>query len=176
MKSSSLSSANVSSAQASSTPSTDPTAAPKPAGLPRRFAAMVYDSLLLIALGLGYGAIVTAINVAIQGAPTERQALEWGPWQPLVFVGLIMVLVGFYYFFWGRSGQTLGMRAWRLKLVDQDSQRLASPGQRLARALLAPISFAALGLGYFWLWIDPEHHTVHGRLTRTRVLVMPKGR
>lgn len=154
-------------------PST-PSFSAKPASVPRRFAAMVYDSLLLVAVGIAYGALVTALNVLIQGAPQEREAIEWGPWQPLVFLGLIATLVGFYYFFWGRSGQTLGMRAWRLKLVDDQTHSLASPKQRLGRALLAPLSMAVFGLGYFWAWFDPQGHTLHGRLTATRVLVLPK--
>jgi len=141
----------------------------------RRWAAMVYDSLLLVAVGLCYGALATGLNVLVQGAPEERTAVEWGALEPLVFLGLLASLMGFYYFFWGRTGQTLGMRAWRLKLVDAQSHRLASPGQRIGRAALAPISFALLGLGYFWAWFDRDGHTLHGRLTGTRVVLVPKG-
>jgi len=142
----------------------------------RRWAAMVYDSMLLVAVGLSYGALATGLNVLIKGAPEERTAIEWGAWEPLVFLGLLASLMGFYYFFWGRSGQTLGMRAWRLKLVDARSHRLASPGQRIGRAMLAPLSFALFGLGYFWAWFDRDAHTLHGRLTGTRVVLVPKGR
>ncbi len=153
---------------------TEPQDTPRPAGLLRRVAAMVYDSLLLMAVGLAYGAVVTLINVLVQGAPAEGEALQWGHWRLPVFIGLLTVWVGFFYYFWGRSGQTLGMRAWRLKLVDAETNRLASPGQRLARGLIAPLSLLAGGLGYFWLWVDPQRHTLHGRLTGTRVWLMPK--
>ncbi len=149
---------------------------PAPAGVFRRLAAMVYDSFLLMAVSLAYGALATGLNVLLQGAPPEGEAIEWGIWRLPVFIGLLVVLVGFYYYFWGRSGQTLGMRAWRLKLVDARTQAPASTGQRIGRALLAPISLLALGLGYFWVWIDPDHHTLHGRLTGTRVLLLPKER
>lgn len=156
----------------------DPTSlspAPAPAGLFRRLAAMVYDSLLLMAIGLAYGALVTGLNVLAQGAPPEGEAIQWGVWRLPVFIGLLTVLMGFFYFFWGRSGQTLGMRAWRLKLVDaREPTTMASPKQRLGRVLLAPLSLALFGLGYLWRWLDPERHTLHGRLTQTRILLMPK--
>lgn len=135
---------------------------------------MVYDSLLLMAVGLGYGAIVTLLNVLIQGSPPAGEAIQWGQWRLPVFIGLLAVWVGFFYYFWGHQGQTLGMRAWRLKLVDRDSGGFASPKQRLARALLAPLSLGFVGLGYFWLWLDPTGETLHGRLTRTQVLLLPK--
>lgn len=153
---------------------TDANDNPRPAGLLRRFAAMVYDSLLLMAVALAYGALVTLLNVLIQGVPDEREALQWGAWRLPVFLGLLAVWVGFFYYFWGRSGQTLGMRAWRLKLTDAATGQLASPGQRLSRAVLAPFSFAMVGLGYFWLWVDPQRHTLHGRLSGTRIWLMPK--
>ena len=153
---------------------TDSQDTPRPAGLLRRFAAMVYDSLLLIAVGLAYGALVTLLNVLIQGAPAEREAIEWGYWRFPVFIGLIAVWVGFFYYFWGRSGQTLGMRAWRLKLTDAASGQLPAPRQRLVRGLLAPFSLFIAGLGYFWLWVDPKGHPLHGRVSGTRVWLMPK--
>lgn len=153
---------------------TEPQITPRPAGLLRRFAAMVYDSLLLMAVGLAYGAVVTLLNVFIQGAPSDGEAIQWGLWRLPVFIGLVAVWVGFFYYFWGRSGQTLGMRAWRLKLLEEGSDRLATPQQRLARGLIAPLSLLIGGLGYFWLWVDPKRHTLHGRLTGTRVWLMPK--
>ncbi|MDQ2077245.1 RDD family protein [Marinimicrobium sp. ABcell2] len=144
------------------------------ARLLRRFAAMVYDSLLLIAVALAYGAVVTFINVLLQGAPAEGERMQWGVWRFPVFVGLLVVLAGFFCYFWRRSGQTLGMRAWRLKLVDGDSGALASLKQCVLRSLVAPVSLLCLGMGYFWRWVDPQRHTLHGRLSKTRVILLPK--
>lgn len=147
---------------------------PASARLLRRFAAMVYDSLLLMALALAYGALVTWLNVLLQGAPAEGERVDWGLWRLPVFMGMLVVLAGFFCFFWRRSGQTLGMRAWRLKLVDQDSLSLPSLKQCILRVVLAPVSLLCLGLGYFWRWLDPQKHTFHGRMSRTRVVLTPK--
>lgn len=147
---------------------------PAPARLLRRFAAMVYDSLLLMALALTYGALMTGLNVLLQGVPAEGERLDWGPWSLPVFMGMLVVLASFFCFFWRRSGQTLGMRAWRLKLVDRDCAAPASLKQCVLRVVLAPVSLLCFGLGYFWRWLDPQGHTFHGRMSRTRVILLPK--
>jgi uncharacterized RDD family membrane protein YckC len=36
------------------------------------------------------------------------------------------------------------------------------------------VSLAALGLGYFWIWIDRERLAWHDRWSGTRVVVVPK--
>lgn len=143
------------------------------AGVFRRFAAMTYDTLLLMAISIGYYALAVLINVLVQGAPTAGEKIHWGNWNLLVFSGWIAVLAYFFCFFWRRSGQTLGMRAWRMKVVNQDL-RLATTAQCIVRCLLAPLSLGALGLGYFWRWLDPQQLTLHDRLSKTRVIVLPK--
>lgn len=143
------------------------------AGLFRRFAALVYDSLLLVALSMAYSAIAVLINVLIQGSPAEGQRVEWGYWRYPLFIGWVLIMMGFYGLFWRRFGQTLGMRAWRLKLVTESG---GTPSWRECwlRCLLACLSFAAFGLGYFWRWLDPEKATFHDRFSGTRVMLLPK--
>lgn len=145
------------------------------ASLFRRFAAMVYDTLLLMAISIGYFALAVLINVVIQGAPAEGQKVQWGQWDLLVFFGWLLVLGYFFCFFWRRSGQTLGMRAWRLQLIKSDG---GAPdwSQCVQRCLLAPVSLALFGLGYFWRWLDPQQLTLHDRLSKTRVVMLPKTR
>jgi len=143
------------------------------AGVFRRLAAITYDALLLMAISIGYYAIAVLINVLLQGAPTEGQKIEWGHWNWLVFSGWILVLGYFFCFFWRKSGQTLGMRAWRMKLVNQEF-KLASTSQCVLRCLIAPISLLFFGLGYFWRWLDPKQLTLHDRLSKTQMIVLPK--
>jgi len=144
------------------------------AGLLKRFAAMVYDSLLLIALGLAYGALATAFKVGLEGPPPQGEALDWGVWRLPLFLGLLLVWGGFFYYFWGRNGQTLGMKAWRLQLVDANSGGNTKPHQRLWRLPIAALSLAFFGLGYFWRWLDSQGLCLPDRLSHTRVLQLPK--
>ncbi|ARU26969.1 RDD family protein [Cellvibrio sp. PSBB006] len=143
------------------------------AGVLRRFAAIVYDALLLLAISIGYGGLALLINVLIQGQPPEGQKVQWGHWNILVFIGWMLTLASFFCYFWRRSGQTLGMRAWRMKLVDLE---YGTPGFKhcAIRCLVAPFSLLLGGLGYFWRWFDPQKMTLHDRLSKTQVIVQPK--
>ncbi len=139
------------------------------AGLWRRLAAMVYDIFLLVGLSFCYGICALLLRSVV--FPSPNSELE----QPgiLFQLGWIIVLVSFYVYFWSKGGQTLGMRAWRLKLVpEQDKEFNIYRG--ILRCALASISFAALGLGYLWCLIDRKSLTLHDRLSHTRVIVLPK--
>jgi uncharacterized RDD family membrane protein YckC len=84
-------------------------------------------------------------------------------------------MAGYYVLNWTRSGQTLGMRAWRLRTLT-DSGKPLPAGQALARFCWGFAAWAPFGLGVLWLYADPEHLALHDRLTRTRVLVLARSR
>jgi len=142
------------------------------AGVFRRLAAMTYDALLLTAISIAYYAIAVALNVLFQGAPPQGEKIQWGHWNWLVFIGWLSCMFSFYCFFWKKTGQTLGMRAWRMRVIGaEDSLTLK---QCLLRCALALPSLLLLGLGYVWLWFDPQRITFHDRFSNTRVIVLPK--
>jgi uncharacterized RDD family membrane protein YckC len=89
-----------------------------------------------------------------------------------------MLLVGFGYFglSWRRGGQTIGMRAWRLRLVAVGGPaRTPGWGALVVRYGVAALSLAAFGLGFLWSLFDRERRTWHDIASRTRVLRQPKG-
>lgn len=134
-------------------------------GLFRRLAAMFYDSLLLIAIL----ALVTALILPIN----DGQAIEPGNW---VYRGVLLAVIFlFFAFFWSRGGQTLGMRAWRLRLVNDQGQTPTFT-QGLKRCCFALISGAALGLGYLWVLVDSKRLSWHDRWSNTHLELVPKGR
>jgi uncharacterized RDD family membrane protein YckC len=143
--------------------------APARAGLPRRLAAMFYDSLLLLALLM----VATALFLPLTGGeaidPRGHPTLEFV--YRLVLVGLV---VGFFGLFWTRRGQTLGMATWRLR-VEREDGRLLTWGDALRRLGWALVSLLPAGLGFAWVLVDPERRAWHDRLSRTRVVVVPKG-
>ncbi len=149
----------------------DPTTSLPTASLLRRFASIVYDAFLVVAISMLYGAMVLAIQVALFGpGDKDFQPTVEGP---LFQLGWYLSIAGFYYYFWRKSGQTVGMRAWRMKLVNKEG-KVPSPLQCAIRILLAPLSLFLLGLGYLWCLIDRQGDAAHDRLSGTRVIVTPK--
>ena len=74
---------------------------------------------------------------------------------PFYIAYLLAISFGFYGWFWTHGGQTLGMRAWRLKALTADGQAV-SWRHAIIRVAAAHVSLFALGLGYLWLLIDRE--------------------
>ena len=138
------------------------------AGLLRRLGAMLYDLLIVGALMF----IVTALFLPFTGGeaitPGESGALE-----RIYQAALLLVVVLFFGVFWTWRGQTIGMLAWRLRVQRPDGSTLAWR-DALIRLAGACVSLAALGLGYFWIWIDREKLAWHDRWSGTRVVVLPK--
>jgi uncharacterized RDD family membrane protein YckC len=138
----------------------------------RRFAAMVYDFLLIVALSFLYMAIVNGITVAITGHQTgSRIADQWGIFKYGIFIGWLLTIIGFFCFFWKKSGQTLGMKTWHLKIINNNNQH-PDYRQGFLRCLIAPISLLFFGLGYWWIYFNSEHQTLHDQLTKTKTILL----
>jgi len=89
-----------------------------------------------------------------------------GVWFPFCLAALVAT---FFCAFWVHGGQTLGMRAWRIRVVRDDGGTLTwrSAAARFAAALVALLP-AGLGL---WLSLaDDAGRAWHDRWTRTRVV------
>ena len=134
------------------------------AGFGRRLAALVYDFLLLAALLMIYtgGALFFTRGAAMVPATA-------GAWVYVYRAGLVLVIGGYYVINWLRSGQTLGMRAWRLRVVTVSGQPPALKAAAL-RAVFGAFAWAPVGLGVLWMYVDPDHLALHDRLSKTRVI------
>lgn len=142
---------------------------PKPASpsLLRRIAAMLYDSLLVVAL-------VAVVNAAALGVVVKLSAGELQVLSPhLVQLLTTLSVAGFFCVFWCKSGQTLGMQAWRIKLVDFHGQT-PSLAKAVVRCIGAALSFTCLGAGYLWCLVDRNKRYWHDYLSRTELVLLPK--
>lgn len=138
-------------------PSSDPAL---PVGLLRRLGALFYDALLTLAVLL----LATALAVAV----TQNNVDPSGLWFRLYLVGVVFV---FYGWFWTHGGQTLGMRAWKIRLERLDGTAIGW-GQALARFLAGVLT---AGVGHLWLLFDGEGRSLYDRITATRMIrVAPK--
>lgn len=84
-------------------------------GLARRLAALLYDLILL------FGMLLLAATLVIVPASALSGTAVWlAGWHLVLFqLYLIAVGYGFFAYFWVHGGQTLGMRAWRLRLQQR---------------------------------------------------------
>jgi uncharacterized RDD family membrane protein YckC len=134
------------------------------AGFGRRFAALLYDSVLVAALLVAFtsGAVFLNNRTAVEPATA-------GAWVYLYRAGLIGVIAAYYLLNWTRSGQTLGMRAWHLRAVTESGIPM-SLHAAILRLSFGVLAWAPAALGELWLYIDPEHLALHDRLSKTRVV------
>jgi len=133
-----------------------------PTGLPRRVAAAGYDLLLVIAL---WFVAVFALLPFTHGHAIDGSNL---------WFRLYLLVVPYLYFswFWTRGGQTVGMRAWRLRLRDNDGHS-ASWLQALLRYCTAWFSWLSV-LGILWSIRDARKRCLQDILSRTEIVVLPK--
>lgn len=143
------------------------TAAEKPPSpsLLRRLAAMVYDSLLLIALLM----VINGLALGVVSQLSQQQVLS----PSLVQALTVLSTFGFFCLFWIKNGQTLGMQAWRIKLVCFNGNPPGLP-RALLRCVGACISAGCLGLGYLWCLVDHNKRYWHDYLSRTELILLPK--
>jgi len=129
----------------------------------RRLMAMLYDSLLLVAL-----LILAALPVVVffGGIP--------GGWARHIFqFYLLAVWFLFIAWFWVHGGQTLGMRSWRLQLISTDGADIDWK-TALLRFVFALLSALTLAAGYLWVLIDPFNRAWHDRISGSFVVLLPK--
>jgi uncharacterized RDD family membrane protein YckC len=135
------------------------TVAPEPAPLWRRLAALGYDLLLVTALVFCFTLLVLSVRRGVAVPPGS-----W--WFPLCLLGIAMA---FFCGFWAHGGQTVGMRAWRIRVVRDDGGTLGWPraAARFAAGLVAALP---AGLGLWWSVVDDRKLGWHDRWTHTRVV------
>lgn len=143
---------------------TDDTATPLPhCGLLRRLAAILYDTLLLLAVLF----LAALLILPLTGEGGLR------PGHPLVTSYYFVITFLFFTWFWTHGGQTLGMRVWRIRIRSRTDTPITL-WQCLLRFLAAIVSWGALGLGFLWSLADREKLTWHDRFSLTELVVVPK--
>jgi uncharacterized RDD family membrane protein YckC len=138
----------------------------KSPGLVRRLAAMLYDLLLL------FGVLVVAASiVVIPYMEILETAFPHRSWWFRVY--LLAVICAYYAFHWTHGGQTLGMRAWRFRLLREDGTNL-HVRDALSRLLWATVSLAPGGAGLLWSLVDRDGLAWHDRLSHTRPVMLKR--
>ena len=151
-----------------------------PAKLWKQFAAMFYDSLLIVAILFVATAVALIFN--------QGEAIETSSYFNLY---LVLVIFAFYAWFWSKSGQTLGMKVWKIKVISEFGHypSLLLSLLRLCMSIIFPLSFLIIN-EFFGFFVDVyikagitltiflagyfnhlvKNYTWHDRLSQTRVI------
>lgn len=161
--------------------------APTPS-LWRRFAAMLYEAVLLFAVAfVAIWLFQIAAGGPVTAAGWQRYALQ---------AYLLLMFAAYFLWCWLRGGQTLAMKAWRVRLVALEGGPL-SARMALLRFAGACVSVGALfgaiaaawitrnpwfalatlavcGIGFGWAMFDRDRQFLHDRLAGTRLIVVDR--
>ncbi len=140
-------------------------------GLFRRLAAILYDSVVIAGIVMFVTALVVVPLGLGLGQPEWERLQATLTFKISLRILLMITIIGFHIWFWTHGGQTLGMRAWRLRVIRDDGLPLAFK-EALWRYLAAVVSVLPLGLGFLWGLLDPEKLTWHDRWSKTRLLLI----
>ncbi len=137
------------------------------AGFGRRIAALIYDGIVILAPLIFF---TWAVVMLAHGRAMLRGSV--GPWADLYHAGLFAIIAGYFVLNWVHSGQTVGMRAWRLHAIDLSGRR-PSMKAAISRFFWSMLAWMPAGLGVLWLYLDPERLALQDRLSDTRIVYLP---
>jgi uncharacterized RDD family membrane protein YckC len=125
-------------------------------GLIRRLASLIYEALTAFAIAFS----ASAVFLALSGGRDATEGMLRHELQALV----ALTLSAYYVFSWLRGGQTLAMKAWRIRLVD------VTPRKALVRLVLAAL---LLPVSILWAIFDRDRQFLHDRLAGTKLIYVP---
>ncbi|OCH97802.1 hypothetical protein A8135_00830 [Legionella jamestowniensis] len=120
----------------------------------RYLAAQVYDSFIILALFFGFTAICLLTTHGVAITPATR-------WYQL---SLVVIFISYYQVSFIYGGQTIGMRAWRLRLIADNG----NPGWwQAAKRLILVLPALVVGLFSF---NNPQRLLFHWTNTRLQLV------
>jgi len=120
------------------------------ASLWRRLAAMVYDGLLMFAVLIVIGATMLPFT----------KGLGMNPGNPLFTIYVFGAIYLFLGWFWTHGGQTLGMRAWKIRLL-QANDTAVSWRLGLFYYLVSLPSWGLVFIATFYHVLEDRLHAFH---------------
>ena len=150
----------------------------------KRLVVIIYDGLLVLGVTLvAYALLYTLLIMLPDGVESSNIG------KAIKTVYLVVSSFFFYGWFWTHGGQTLGMKAWNLYLVDRKGKYISWSVAAL-RYISAIISwggiavllyyfdverwYLAIGLGFSWSLLDKHKLAWHDIITSTQIIHLAK--
>ncbi|EPE37278.1 RDD family protein [Candidatus Photodesmus anomalopis] len=147
-----------------------------PAGLIRRLGALLYDSLIILAIEIIAAGIVIAIIFALHSLEIVHYGEYGDPaglldkhpiLSQLFAIYLSIIWICFFHFFWVKTGQTLGMKTWRIQLRNQDGRSVITISQAFIR-----LATSVFGIANFSMLFNMQQQSFHDVLSKTQIVVL----
>ncbi len=126
----------------------------------RLFGSILYDIIALTAIWF-FAALAVVII---------RQGEAVGAGNSLFMAYLLAVAYAYFGFCWTRGGQTLGMKSWKIRLVDSETNQSIGWARAATRCTAALLSLGAVGIGFIWMVFDTDSRTWHDRMSGSHLL------
>ncbi len=158
------------------------------AGLARRFGALLYELLLLVAIVLVAGFAALPLISPGRAGSAEALTIPAVPERAALFCIIFVILAWYFAWCWTGGRRTLPMKTWRLRLVLANGQTVPAKAALLrylaawigpALALFAFVLLHRFGLSayalwllafnFLWAFVDPQRQFLHDRIAGTRI-------
>ena len=127
----------------------------------RRLLALFYDLLLIAGILLSFTLLIVIIN---GGAISSFLGGN------LMLLSYFLISFIFYVYFWRfNDGQTLGMQAWKIKLVADDNQAISIKSM-LQRLVLGLFFGSIVGLNFFVILFRSDKRSLNDIFSKTRIV------
>ena len=155
----------------------------------KRLYALIYDGLLLIAIDMVFVLLPASFLITFKEMDTHSSG-----YVATIIAATLLVHYLFYTWFWTHGGQTLGMRAWKLKLISTHDGNTINWSQGFMRFLLGlpawvlllmallnlfalqrEMNAALIMFGLLWWVMDNRAGLWREKLSHTRIEQLPKG-
>ncbi|HET7727028.1 MAG TPA: RDD family protein [Candidatus Limnocylindrales bacterium] len=129
-----------------------------------RLLSYLLDSLILTVVIVAF-AVVVGVIIAASGSQAAAVSLTI-----VLVLGVIVLSIGYFPWFWMRGGQTPGMRPFRLYVVRDRDGGPVSGGAAALRLLGYVVNSFALYIGFAWILIDKRRRGWHDLIAGTVVI------
>lgn len=151
---------------------------PTYAGFWIRLVARLLDGLVVgIPFGILFGVFAVGGGVFANNTSSSSQdsqnaaaAAVFGGGFLLLYLIALVVQVGYWIYFWGTSGATLGMRLLHLRVVDADTGGPIGYARATVRFLMSIVNGWACYIGWIWVAFDPRKQGWHDKVANSVVL------
>ena len=121
----------------------------------RRIASMFYDSVLIVALLIVMSLPLISFNIQ------ESIILK-----TTVQIYSYLIIQYFFVWFWVNSSGTLGMKSWKIKIVDINGNKITYR-KAILRFNIAIISILIFGIGFILSIFRKDRKCLHDIISKT---------